>query len=70
MVMDDLASAASTATRTPKAGAGPWTPTRKWPRDGSGISTITDADGMTQTAMIAGTLAEAVASGLLTPGCR
>jgi hypothetical protein len=35
-----------------------------------GISVITDASGMQRTAIIKGTVAEAVASGLLHPNCR
>jgi len=38
--------------------------------DGSGSSTITDANGTERTEQIAGTLAEAVAAGLMHPQCR
>jgi hypothetical protein len=38
--------------------------------DGSGSSTITDADGVKRTEEIKGTLADAVAHGLFHPNCR
>jgi hypothetical protein len=38
--------------------------------DGAGTSTITDASGQQRTEQIAGTLADAVAAGLLHPNCR
>lgn len=38
--------------------------------DGSGTSTITDANGTVRTETIAGTLAEAIAAGLHHPNCR
>lgn len=38
--------------------------------DGTGTSTITDASGVQRTEQIAGTLADAVAAGLMHPNCR